>query len=53
MTAREVIWTQLLRSLKERCLDGVKLAISDTHPGLKNAIDKVFQGQRGNAAKCL
>ena len=40
----EVFWTQFLRSLKDRGLDGVKLVISDAHPGLKNAIDKVFQG---------
>lgn len=40
----EVFWTQFLRSLKDRGLDGVKLAISDAHPGLKNAIGKVFQG---------
>ncbi len=44
----EVFWTQFLRSLKERGLDGVKLVISDAHPGLKNAIDKVFQGSRGS-----
>jgi putative transposase len=40
----EVFWTQFLRSLKERGLGGVKLVISDAHPGLKNAIERVFQG---------
>jgi len=40
----EVFWTQFLRSLKDRGLDGVKLVISDAHAGLKAAIEKVFQG---------
>ncbi|MEZ5176268.1 MAG: IS256 family transposase [Acidimicrobiia bacterium] len=40
----EVFWTQFLRSLKDRGLGGVKLVISDAHPGLKNAIGRVFQG---------
>jgi len=38
----EVFWTQFLRSLKDRGLSGVKLVISNAHPGLKNAIAKVF-----------
>ena len=40
----EVFWTQFLRSLKDRGLDGVKLVISDAHSGLKAAIGRVFQG---------
>jgi hypothetical protein len=40
----EVFWTQFLRSLKDRGLDGVHLVISDAHTGLKNAIACVFQG---------
>ena len=40
----EVFWTQFLRSLKDRGLDGVKLVISDAHAGLKAAIARVFQG---------
>jgi len=31
----EMFWTQFLRSLKNRGLDGVHLAISDAHTGLK------------------
>lgn len=40
----EGFWTAFLRSLKARGLDGVKLAISDAHSGLKKAIGTVFQG---------
>ncbi|TFD19924.1 IS256 family transposase [Cryobacterium sp. TMT2-23] len=40
----EVFWTEFLRSLKARGLDGVKLVISDAHTGLKKAISTVFQG---------
>ena len=40
----EVFWTEFLRSLKARGLDGVKLVISDAHSGLKKAIGTVFQG---------
>jgi len=37
-------WTQFLRSLRERGLSGVQLAISDHHLGLKSAIAAVFVG---------
>jgi putative transposase len=47
----EVFWTGFLRSLKDRGLDGVKLVISDAHPGLKNAIEKVFQGSAWQRCK--
>jgi len=40
----EVFWTEFLRSLKARGLDGVGLVISDAHTGLKKAISTVFQG---------
>jgi putative transposase len=40
----EVFWTQFLRSLKDRGLDGIHLVISDAHTGLKKAIARVFQG---------
>lgn len=40
----EVFWTEFLRSLKARGLDGVKLVISDARCGLKKAINTVFQG---------
>jgi putative transposase len=35
-------WTEFLRSLKKRGLEGVRLAISDQHEGLKTAIDRVL-----------
>ena len=40
----ETFWTEFLRGLKDRGLDGVKLVISDAHAGLKAAIRKVLQG---------
>ncbi len=40
----EVFWTQFLRSLKDRGLDGVHLVVSDAHAGLKAARGRVFQG---------
>lgn len=47
----EVFWTQFLRSLKQRGLDGVKLVVSDAHPGLKKAIERVFQGSAWQRCK--
>ena len=37
-------WTEFLRSLKRRGLKGVKLAISDAHEGLRQAIEAVLVG---------
>ncbi len=39
----ETFWTDFLRGLKARGLDGVKLVISDAHTGLKAAIRRVFE----------
>ena len=39
----ETFWTDFLRSLKSRGLQGVKLVISDAHTGLKAAIARVFE----------
>jgi putative transposase len=39
----ETFWTEFLRDLRDRGLDGVKLVISDAHAGLKAAIRKVLQ----------
>ena len=39
----EPFWTDFLRSLSRRRLRGVKLVISDSHRGLKAAIDRVFK----------
>lgn len=38
----EAFWTEFLRSLVGRGLVGVRLAISDAHPGLKAALAKVL-----------
>jgi putative transposase len=38
----ETFWTEFLRGLKGRGLDGVKLVVSDAHTGLKAAIARVF-----------
>jgi putative transposase len=35
-------WTEFWRSLKQRGLAGVRLAVSDDHQGLKNAIGRVL-----------
>jgi putative transposase len=40
----QAFWTEFLRSLRDRGLDGVQLVISDSHRGLTNAIDAVLQG---------
>ena len=34
-------WVEFLRGLKQRGLDGVRLAVSDQHEGLKGAIARV------------
>ncbi len=44
-------WVEFLRSLKQRGLAGVRLAISDQHEGLKHAIARIL-GARGSAARC-
>jgi putative transposase len=38
----EVFWSDFLKSLKARCLTGIKLVISDAHEGLKAAITRVL-----------
>jgi putative transposase len=40
----ESFWTEFLRDLRERGLDGMQLVISDSHRGLTNAISAVFTG---------
>jgi transposase-like protein len=44
-TESEEGWTQFFKSLKERGLCGVKLAISDAHGGLKAAVRKVLKSE--------
>jgi transposase-like protein len=43
-TEDEAFWTEFLRSLRARGLNGVRLVISDHHLGLKTAIAKCFVG---------
>jgi putative transposase len=38
----EAFWVEFLRSLRARGLQGVRLAVSDQHEGLKNAIERVL-----------
>jgi putative transposase len=40
----EAFWTDFLRGLRDRGLDGVQLVISDAHRGLTRAIDTVLLG---------
>jgi putative transposase len=40
----EDFWTEFLRDLRDRGLDGIQLVISDAHRGLTNAIGSVLQG---------
>ena len=46
----EEFWTEFLRALRDRGLDGVQLVISDAHRGLINAIGVVWPVRPGNAA---
>jgi putative transposase len=41
-TESEAFWVAFLRALRERGLSGVRLAISDQHTGLKNAIARIL-----------
>ncbi len=38
----EAFWTELLRDLRRRGLQGVRLCVSDQHEGLRNAIARVL-----------
>src|SRR5206468_4894108 len=38
----EAFWRDFLRGLRARGLQGVRLCVSDAHPGLKNAIGQVL-----------
>jgi putative transposase len=41
-TETEAFWVEFLRELRSRGLDGVQLAISDHHEGLKSAIARIL-----------
>ena len=43
-TESEGSWARFLRGLRQRGLSGVRLVVSDDHPGLVAAISEVFQG---------
>jgi len=47
-TESEATYRQLFRDLKARGLSGVRLVTSNTHAGLKAAIDRHFQGASWN-----
>ncbi len=40
----ETFWTEFLRDLRDRGLNGIRLVVSDAHAGLRAAIRRVFQG---------
>jgi putative transposase len=44
-------WTEFLRSLRARGLDGVRLVVSDAHEGLKGAIATVLLGSAWQRCK--
>jgi len=44
-TESEEGWTQFLKTLQERGLHGVRLAVSDAHAGLKAAVRKVLKAE--------
>lgn len=44
VTENKTTWSDLFVHLKERGLSGVRYIVSDRHNGLKQAIDKHFQG---------
>ena len=46
----EAFWTEFLRSLKARGLDGVRLVISDAHAGLKPRSVRCCRARPGSAA---
>jgi putative transposase len=44
VTAKVTFWMELIGSLKERGLIGVRLVISEAHVGLANAIRRILLG---------
>lgn len=47
----QAFWSEFLRSLVRRGLQGVQLVISDAHEGLKAAIAQVLQGATGQRCR--
>jgi putative transposase len=52
LSEAETHWRQFLTSLQERGITGVKYAVSDDHPGLKNALFACFPGILWNRCQC-
>jgi transposase-like protein len=52
LSEAETHWREFLTSLQERGISGVKYAVSDDHPGLKNALLACFPGILWNRCQC-
>jgi transposase-like protein len=52
LSEAETHWRKFLKSLQERGINGVKYAVSDDHPGLKNALFACFPGILWNRCQC-
>jgi len=52
LSEAETHWREFLTSLQERGISGVQYAVSDDHPGLKNALFACFPGILWNRCQC-
>ena len=52
LSEAETHWREFLTSLQERGISGVKYAVSDDHPGLKNDLLACFPGILWNRCQC-
>lgn len=52
LSEAETHWREFLTSLQGRGISGVKSAVSDDHPGLKNALFACFPGILWNRCQC-
>ena len=52
LSEAETHWREFLMSLQERGISGVKYAVSDDHPGLKNALFACYPGILWNRCQC-
>lgn len=52
LSEAETHWREFLMRLQERGISGVKYAVSDDHPGLKNALFACFPGILWNRCQC-
>jgi|BarGraNGADG00312_1021997.scaffolds.fasta_scaffold22870_2 putative transposase len=51
-TENETTWSDFLRDLKRRGLEGVQLVTSDDHEGIKKAVMRHFQGASWQRCQC-